>query len=250
MNRKLVAALACRNQGSRLYGKPLQNLDIKKGIRVIDNIIAGLKSLKCIDSIVLAISEGEENEIFIKIAKEKGIEFIIGDQIDVLSRLIISCKKVNATDVFRITSESPFLYYQAVNKLCNQHYINDNDASFFDDIVDGCGFEFIKLKALEISHRKGEFKHRSEMCTLYIRENISQFKVQKIKAPKYLNRKDLRLTVDNPEDLVVCRRIYEEFSNQAPLINLEDIILFLDKNSNLKDLVFPFTIQGYNTMYI
>ena len=70
-NRKLVAALACRNQGSRLYGKPLQNLDVENGLRVIDNIIDGLKEIESIDSIVLAISEGEENKAFIKIAEEK-----------------------------------------------------------------------------------------------------------------------------------------------------------------------------------
>ena len=29
MTRKLVAVLACRNGGSRLYAKPLQNLDQK-----------------------------------------------------------------------------------------------------------------------------------------------------------------------------------------------------------------------------
>ena len=29
MSRKLVAILACRNGGSRLYAKPLQNLDKK-----------------------------------------------------------------------------------------------------------------------------------------------------------------------------------------------------------------------------
>ena len=38
MKRKL-AALACRNQGS-VYGN-LQNLDIEKGIRIIDNIVDG-----------------------------------------------------------------------------------------------------------------------------------------------------------------------------------------------------------------
>ena len=32
--RKLVAALACRNKGSRLYGKPLQNLDIDKVLEI------------------------------------------------------------------------------------------------------------------------------------------------------------------------------------------------------------------------
>ena len=37
--RKLTVALACRNTGSRLYGKPLQNLDIDNGITILDQII-------------------------------------------------------------------------------------------------------------------------------------------------------------------------------------------------------------------
>ena len=250
MRRKLVAALACRNQGSRLYGKPLQNLDVNKGVRIIDNIIDGLKALDCIDSIVLGISEGEENEVFKTVAKEKGIEYIVGDQIDVLHRLVLCGEKVQATDVFRVTSESPFLYHQAVEKTWEQHCVQNNDATFFDDIIDGCGFEFIQLSALKKSHQDGEAKHRSELCTLYIREHLNDFKVEKIKADAHLNRKDLRLTVDNPEDLVVCRKIYSEFVQKTPHIELEDIISFLDKNADLKALTFPFTIEGYKTMYL
>ena len=110
--KKLIAAIACRNQGSRLYGKPLQNLDQEKGIRIIDNIIDNLKSIKCIDDIVFGISDGQENEIFKTISKEKKLNFIVGDETDVLKRLILCGEKVKATDIFRITSESPFLYYQ------------------------------------------------------------------------------------------------------------------------------------------
>ncbi len=88
MKRHLVAAIACRNQGSRLYGKPIQNLDVDKGIRIIDNIVDCLRSIHCIDEIVLGISEGIENEVFKYIAEEKGLRYIIGDQVDVLSRLI------------------------------------------------------------------------------------------------------------------------------------------------------------------
>jgi spore coat polysaccharide biosynthesis protein SpsF len=77
MNRRLVAAIACRNQGSRLYGKPLQNLDVKKGIRILDNIIECISKIDCIDEIVLGISEGDENEIFKQIASERGIKYII-----------------------------------------------------------------------------------------------------------------------------------------------------------------------------
>ena len=43
MKKKLVAVLACRNTGSRLYGKPLQNLDVKRKYTIIDNLINCLK---------------------------------------------------------------------------------------------------------------------------------------------------------------------------------------------------------------
>ena len=66
MKRKLVAALACRNQGTRLYGKPIQNLDIENGITILDNVISCLQSITCVDEVVLGISEGIENEVFIK----------------------------------------------------------------------------------------------------------------------------------------------------------------------------------------
>ena len=79
---------------------------------------------------------------------------------------------------------------------------------------------------------------------------MNDFKVEKIKAPDHLHRKDLRLTVDNPEDLVICRKIYNEFKNQAPQISLEDIIAYLDQYPDLKALTYPLTIEGYNTMYI
>ena len=107
MKRKLVAAIACRNTGSRLYGKPLQNLDIVNGYRIIDYIIDSIKMLDCVDEIVLGVSEGIENEIFIDIAKQKNIKYIIGDEINVLQRLIRCGEVSNATDIFRITSESP-----------------------------------------------------------------------------------------------------------------------------------------------
>ena len=44
--------------------------------------------------------------------------------------------------------------------------------------------------------------------------------------------------------------IYNEFKNQAPQINLEDIISYLDQHPDLKDLTYPLTIEGYNSMYI
>ena len=250
MKRRIVAALACRNQGSRLYGKPLQNLDVASSVRIIDNITDCIGTLGFIDEIVLGISEGIDNEVFKVVAQEKGLRYIVGDQQDVLSRLIQCGQIAGATDIFRVTSESPFLYFDPVTELWEKHQLENADATFMDDVIDGCGFEILSLKALKISHDKGSKKHRSELCTLYIRENHEQFKIIKAKPPQYLIRKDLRLTVDNPEDLSVCRAVYAKFKDFAPRIPVARVVEFLDQNPKLKELIAPFTEAGYSTMYL
>ncbi|MHA8097397.1 hypothetical protein U8591_09675 [Aquirufa antheringensis] len=247
--RKLVAAIACRNNGSRLYGKPLQNLDTINQITILDNIIACLKSLKVIDEIVLAISIGIDNHVFEEYAKKNNIAFIFGDERDVLSRLISCGEFSKATDIFRVTSESPFLYFDEVEEHWNNYIHLNLDALFMDEIIDGCGFEIIKLSALKKSHMQGEIRHRSELCSLYIRENAEQFNIKKVFPPKELIRKDLRLTVDNPEDLVVCRKVYQKFKDSAPRIPILEVVQFLDTQSNLIQLTLPFTESGYNLMY-
>lgn len=247
-SRKLVAAIACRNNGSRLYGKPLQNLDVINKITILDNIIACIKSLNVVDEIVLGISLGNDNLAFEEYAKQNDIKFIFGDEKDVLSRLISCGEIADATDILRVTSESPFMYFNELNSLW-QHYIDsDLDALFMDEIIDGCGFEIISLEALKKSHELGVDRHRSELCSLFIRENKEDFNIEKVLPPKELIRKDLRLTVDNPEDLVVCRAVYCHFKDYAPKIPLFEVVKFLDLSSNYKELISPFTEAGYSTM--
>jgi len=248
--RKMVAALACRNQGSRLYGKPLQNLDIDQGKCILDNIVECLSGFECIDSIVLGIAEGSDNLSFIDYAKRKNLDYILGDEKDVLGRLIQCGEHSAATDIFRMTSESPFPYYEMIDTCWLHHLERQNDATFVDNIIDGCGFEIIHLDALKKSHSLGLEKHRSELCTLYIRENKSDFKLGTLSPPEKLMRKDIRFTVDYPEDLIVCRAVFNEFKDKAPFIPLDDAVRFLDKNEKLKSLLAPFCEFGYATMYL
>ena len=82
--RKLAAVLACRNTGSRLYGKPLQNLDVKNNYTILDNIIRCLKKNKQIKEIILAISKGNDNLNYLNYAKKYKLKYVIGDEKDVL----------------------------------------------------------------------------------------------------------------------------------------------------------------------
>jgi len=248
--RKLVGCLACRNNGSRLYGKPMQNLDIPAGVTVLDYIISSMKKYPGVEDIILGISEGSDNHCFTKVAAKHGIKYIIGDETDVLSRLINCCEAVDGTDIFRVTTESPFMYFEAIENAWQKHVEGNYDFSMLDHMPDGSGIEIIKLEAYKYSWTYGESKHRSEMCSLYIRENKGKFKIQHIEAPQQLKRKDIRLTIDYPEDLILCREIYRHFQDKVPLIPLEDIIRFLDENPKLKELVQPFIEEGLQSMYI
>ena len=136
--RRLVAALACRVQGKRLYGKPLQNLAPDRTI--LNQILDTMERLPAIETSVLGIAVGVENQPFVEIAKARGIGHIIGDEIDVLMRLIQCGRSAKATDVFRITTECPFLYFELVAEAWRRHVEHDNDVTATDGLPEGTHF--------------------------------------------------------------------------------------------------------------
>lgn len=243
MQRKLVAALACRAGGSRLYGKPVQNLDPKAGITILDHLVELLRGYGQIDEIVLGISEGDENRIFLEAAERLGIGAIVGDQKDVLQRLIQCAEAVDATDVFRITTECPFPETSVLPLAWDRHLREGNDVTVTDGVPEGTHFEIYTLDALRQSHAKGGEDERSERCSLYVRRHLEDFKVERLDIPESWKRLDLRLTVDYPEDLVLCRRIYAALKQPgSPYIALGSIIEWLDAHPEEHALVEPYVV--------
>ncbi|MBI3608054.1 MAG: glutamate-1-semialdehyde 2,1-aminomutase [Nitrospirae bacterium] len=240
--RTLVAALACRAGGSRLYGKPLQLLDLTRKLSVIEYMIESLKTEPSIAEIVLGVSQGTENEPFHEVASRYGLRSIRGDEIDVLGRLIQCGEASGASDIFRVTTESPFTYLDPLADAWRFHRDNGNDLTAIDGAPEGSSFEIYTMEALRRSHERGESRHRSECCSLYVREHLEEFRIQVLEVPSELQRLDLRLTIDYPEDLVVCRRVYAHLRSQAPRIPLAGIVEFLDARPDLTALVEPYVV--------
>lgn len=225
--KKIAAIIACRVDSARLFAKPLQ---LVGKYRILQLVLNQLKKSKLINDIVLAISENPGNEIFINFAKEQKVKFILGDDTDVLKRLIDAAKYVNADIVFRLTPENPYIAWEEIDPVIKDHLSGNFDFSFVDGIPLGSGFEIINIQALEISHKLGGPKHRSELCSLYINEHQKKFKINRYKPEKALQRPELRLTVDTPEDLMVARIINDHIGKDGKPISLKKIIKFLDAN--------------------
>jgi spore coat polysaccharide biosynthesis protein SpsF len=238
---RVVACLACRNNSKRLYGKPLQRLG---KFTVLEYIINNLKRTQGIDEVVLAISEAPGNEVFQQFAIERGIPYVFGDDKDVLKRLIVACQLGGGDTVFRITTESPFTYLEGFAAALESHKKNNADYTAYSHMPDGSNFEILSLEALKREHREGEDRHRSELCTLYMYENRDKFKFNIIAPPEKHQRADYRLTIDFPEDLILCRKIVLSLGEDNYL-EFDKLIPFLDERPELRSIVENLTDESY-----
>ncbi len=243
---KLIATLACRSNSKRLYGKPLQLLEIYS---VLEYIVNNLQKQKEIHEIVLAISEAKGNESFVDFAEKKGLKYVLGDDRDVLQRLIQACELAGGDTIYRVTTESPFGYIEGLPEAVASHIKNNADYTLHAKLPDGVMFEIINLEALKISHRDGEYKHRSELIASYINENPDKFKFNILQVEQSLQRPDYRLTIDFPEDLILCRKIIRNFNGDDKAIPYKDLIDYLDTHPQVRAIVENITDESYIKPY-
>lgn len=239
---KLVATLACRNNSKRLYGKPLQLLE---NYSVLEYMVNRIRERPQISDIVLAISEVKGNEAFIELAERNKLKYVMGDDRDVLGRLIKACEYAGGDTVYRVTTESPFSYLEGLDEAIASHREKKADYTAHAKLPDGVLFELINLEALKISHRDGEYKHRSELVNLYIEENPDKFVKNILQIERQWQRPDYRLTIDFPEDLIFCRKIIRHFGGDNKYINYKELITFLDDNPKLRSMVENITDENY-----
>ena len=241
----VTAVLPCRSYSTRLFAKPLQ---LVGNYTILELLIKQLKKSKQINEIVLAIAKTPGSDLFIDFAKKHDLKFVLGDEIDVLSRLILGAKKTHADIVFRTTSENPYMYWEGIDNLIQNHISGNYDLSFYKNLPIGASYEVINLKSLKLAHKFGNTKHRSEYSTLYFFENPNKFLINSVLPKTSLQFPKIRLTVDTPEDLIVARIIYTSLGNKANPIKLEKIINFL--NSNKKVLKINSKIGLKYTRYL
>ena len=235
MSRRLIAGLACRLTGSRLYGKPLQSL--APGVTILAQIVACIRASQVPAEVVLAIAESPANTALRYTAEELEAPYVLGSEKDVLGRLILAAEAHDATDLLRKTTESPFFDVDGMERAWERHLANGNDITVVDHLPQGTPVEIYTVEALRRSHAEGRGEDRSELVSNFARFNQRLFKVEIVKPPPACRRTDLRLSVDGPEDLILCRAVYEELKESAPLIPLAEAVAFLDRRRDLKQLV-------------
>ena len=65
---------------------------------------------------------------------------------------------------------------------------------------------------------------------------VKKFKIHNYESEEKFNRKDIRLTLDYPEDYQIIKKIFEELYPLNNDFSAGDIIEYLDKNPKVKNI--------------
>ena len=234
IKQRIDAILACRVSSTRLYGKPLQYIDMENRITILEYLVSYLREAKTIGRIILAAPDNDENYVFKEIAKRNTWEIFFGDEKDMLGRILGAANQYGTDVIIQGSTESPFMFNTGIDDIIRQHVEGDYDYSQVVNLPEGSAYAIFKTDALAISHRNGDDRHRSELVSSYIFDNQNDFKILQIQPENYLRRSEVRITVDYPEDLIFCRQVFKALSKANNLIRIEDIVKFWDDNPELR----------------
>jgi spore coat polysaccharide biosynthesis protein SpsF len=199
-------------KSTRLKRKVLLPLN---GYTVIDRVIQRAKKVPAIDDIVLCTSTEHQDLPLIDSARNNNIYYYNGHPDDVLKRLLDAAKLFGMDFFIGITADNPlFCFHHAalISKFIQEN--PDSDFVFSSGMPIGLNTYAIRTKALEVVCELKEVVDTEIWGPLINRPDI--FNVHEIEAADAY-RRDVRLTLDEPDDYRLFEEIYASFEpEQVP----------------------------------
>jgi spore coat polysaccharide biosynthesis protein SpsF (cytidylyltransferase family) len=194
------------------------------------HVLKRVQGASLLDQIIVAIPETEYNNPLLDFCVTNNIECFMGSELDVLDRFYQSAKRYEASIIYRITSDCPFINPKAIDMVVSAYLSNNYDYVY--NCVDGAAFSF---NALEQAWCEAKSSYEREHVVPYITES-GRFRKYFVKNEFDLSKIDkIRWYVNERNDLEYVRRIYKAFYPNE-LFTLSDIINLVEKNPEFKSL--------------
>ncbi|QEG23499.1 cytidylyltransferase domain-containing protein [Mariniblastus fucicola] len=212
---RTAAVIQARMGSERLPGKVLQDIS---GKPMIDRVVERVARCKSLDGVIVATSTNTADDVLASHCRDLGVPVVRGSENDVLSRYALAAEKYHCETIVRITSDCPLVDPEIIDQVVTE--VTENPGvqyacNFFPQRLfpRGLDAEALTVRALQqINQQATDPRHR-EHVTLMIYENASRFNIASVS--NRLDHSHLRWTVDTEADLMLVRKIYEHFAEQA-----------------------------------
>lgn len=227
---KTVATIEARMTSSRLPGKVLLPA---AGMPMLSHLIRRLRAVPSVDEIILATTTNSTDDLLVDFAGKIGINCFRGSEDDVMTRVIGAADSAVADLVVEITGDCPIIDPEIVEQTIRMFHANQAEYvsnAHIRSFPDGMDTQVFLLKTLMRSAMMTQNRLDHEHVTLHIRNNPEVFSHVHLVAPPELCWPELGLTLDEPADYELLKRIIEHFEPIKPLFGCTDVIRLLRKN--------------------
>lgn len=208
------AIIFSRMTSSRLPGKAFADIN---GISLIERVFSRTKEIKLIDHICIATSKYSEDDPIASFAINNGINLYRGSLNNVLERAVNASIKFKYDNILRVCGDRPFLDASLYDKMIYKHIHENSDLTtniFPRSVPAGLTGEIIKLETLKEINENVIDPVDKEHVTRYIYNNSQKFKIYNYNCNYSHEIKNLRLVVDDSNDLKRARWICERLENK------------------------------------
>jgi spore coat polysaccharide biosynthesis protein SpsF len=224
--------VSARMASHRYPGKALVPL---AGRPLLDVLLERMRAARGVDGLVLATSVNAENDPLAECADRLGVPVFRGDEDDVLRRHLDCARQVGAAHVVRVTGDNPLTDLETLERLVARHRAEGADYTYVpgDALLMGILPEVIATAALARAWERGEPRHRSELVTLYLKEHPDEFRIVTESLPEGLYRPELRLTVDEAEDVALMQAIFDRLAAPGTIVSTRQALGLLEREPEL-----------------
>ncbi len=230
-----IAGIQARMGSTRLPRKSLADV---AGKPLVQHIFERLSTARHLEAVVVLTSTSPADDALAELCEERGIPVRRGPERDVLARFLALADEFEPDHLVRVTGDCPLVSPAFVDLQLEALAHHDADFTTLPlgwptGAVAGQGA--MSARALRDATESPDPRDREHVGSFWFAERADRFRTVELRVPCWLARSNVRITVDEPADLALVRRVFEYFSpRHGSDVPLRAALRFLDAHPALR----------------
>lgn len=233
MSQHTVAVIQARMGSSRLPGKVLLPLDCE---HVLAHDVLRVREANSVNKVVIATSTKPADDIIEQFGEQYGIPVHRGSEENVQQRMFDTVTAYDAETVVRITADCPLIDPETIDTVVSR--LHTGNAEYASNTLKrtfprGLDVEAFSYQSFERVVSVATTQQEREHVTPYYLNHPEEFNAEAVTSDsvfddeQYINRTDLRLTLDEAADYKLLDRVYKEIE-YTDTLPIKKVIEYID----------------------